>query len=119
MGRYYSGDIDGKFWFAVQPSNSAERFGVTGYQPEFLEYRFGADNIQDVESEIKKIEDALGDQLQKFDEFFEKHTSYRDEMLAENGISVSKLGDYADLIFGRQILECLKEKGYCEFEAEL
>lgn len=22
MGRYYSGDIEGKFWFAVQPSDA-------------------------------------------------------------------------------------------------
>ena len=27
MGRYYSGDIEGKFWFAVQSSNAADRFG--------------------------------------------------------------------------------------------
>lgn len=24
MGRYYQGDISGKFWFAVQPSNDVE-----------------------------------------------------------------------------------------------
>ena len=40
MGRYYSGDIDGKFWFATQSSNDADFFGVTGYQPEKLEYDF-------------------------------------------------------------------------------
>ncbi len=28
MGRYYSGDIEGKFWFAVQSSYAADRFGV-------------------------------------------------------------------------------------------
>ena len=29
MGRYYSGEISGKFWFAVQSSNDADYFGVT------------------------------------------------------------------------------------------
>ena len=32
MGRYYSGDIEGKFAFAVQSSNDADFFGVTGEQ---------------------------------------------------------------------------------------
>jgi hypothetical protein len=27
MGRYYSGDIGGKFWFAIQDSCDAEYFG--------------------------------------------------------------------------------------------
>ena len=30
MGRYYTGDIEGKFWFGIQSSNSADRFGVIG-----------------------------------------------------------------------------------------
>ena len=119
MGRYYNGDIEGKFWFAVQPSNSADRFGVTGHVPEYIEYNFYEDDKQGVEEELKRIEKSLGNQLQKFDEFFEKHTSCRDEMLAENGISVSKLGDYADYKLGQKILNCLNENGYCEFEAEL
>ena len=30
MGRYYSGDIKGKFWFAIQSSRDASHFGVDG-----------------------------------------------------------------------------------------
>ena len=30
MGRYYHGDIDGKFWVAVQSSTDADFFGVEG-----------------------------------------------------------------------------------------
>ena len=33
MGRYYNGDIEGKFWFAVQSSDCADRFGSIGEQP--------------------------------------------------------------------------------------
>lgn len=40
MGRYYSGDIEGKFWFAVQSSNAADRFGVSGNEPNFIQYHF-------------------------------------------------------------------------------
>jgi hypothetical protein len=28
MGRYYSGEISGKFWFGIQDSNDADYFGV-------------------------------------------------------------------------------------------
>ena len=28
MGRYYNGDVNGKFMFAVQSSNAHERFGA-------------------------------------------------------------------------------------------
>ena len=37
MGRYYSGDIEGKMWFAVQSSNDWDFFGVEGWV-EALEY---------------------------------------------------------------------------------
>ena len=39
MGRYYSGDIEGKFWFAVQSSDDADNFGVEG-DSAFLNYYF-------------------------------------------------------------------------------
>ena len=37
MGRYYEGDIDGKFWFGVQSSSDADYFGVDNinyYHPD-------------------------------------------------------------------------------------
>jgi len=119
MGRYYSGDIDGKFWFAVQPSNSADRFGVTGHVPEYIEYVFCEDDKQNVESELKRIEKELGNQLQLMEDFFSNHGSYNDEKLTENGIDSNKLREYADYKLGQKILDCLNENGYCEFTAEL
>jgi len=32
MGRYYSGNISGKFWFALQDSRDADHFGGKSYQ---------------------------------------------------------------------------------------
>ena len=58
MGRYYRGDIEGKFWFAIQASNDADFFGCEGEPPNYLE-------------------------------------------------------------LGSKILECVNEKGSCNFEAEL
>ena len=37
MGRYYNGDIEGKFWFGVQASNDADFFGSEGHC-DFLQY---------------------------------------------------------------------------------
>jgi hypothetical protein len=119
MGRYYSGDIDGKFWFAVQPSNSADRFGVTGHVPEYIDYNFDEEDKQGVEEELKRIEKALGEDLQKLENFFNANTSYSDDMLTENGIDSRKLRDYADYKLGQKILDCLEEYGQCQFTAEL
>ena len=49
MGRYYNGDIEGKFWFAVQSSDDADFFGASGTEPtvanpnQYLDYHFTKD----------------------------------------------------------------------------
>ena len=118
MGRYYSGDIEGKFWFALQSSDCADRFGVSGYQPSVLNYYFDEDNLEDVEEEIARIEQNLGDKIKVIDDFFESKNGYNDEMLAEAGISKHELSEYADLGLGKKIRDCIKENGSCSFEAE-
>ena len=118
MGRYYNGDIDGKFWFALQSSDCADRFGVTGEQPSRLEYYFDEVDLVGVEAEIKNIEESLGEQLQVIEKFFEEKNGYNDKMLEEAGITKEQLSDYADLGLGRQIRDSIKENGQCEFEAE-
>jgi len=118
MGRYFSGDIEGKFWFAVQSSDCADRFGVQGYQPEVLNYFFEESNLEGVEQEIANIETKLGDKLKIIDDFFASRSSYDDEMLLEIGISKQDLSEYADLGMGKKIRDCIIENGQCEFEAE-
>lgn len=118
MGRYYSGDIEGKFWFALQGSDAADRFGVTGEAPNTLSYYFDESDLEGVEEEIKNIEDSLGDKLQLIDKFFEERNGYNDQMLKEAGITQDELRDYADLGLGKKIRDCIKENGQCSFEAE-
>ena len=43
MGRYYNGDIEGKFWFAVQSSTDASFFGADPYEPNYVNYYFEKD----------------------------------------------------------------------------
>ena len=118
MGRYYSGDIEGKFWFAVQSSQAADRFGVTG-EAVYLNYYFDEEHLEEVEAEIERIETELGDQLKVIEDFFAGRDSYSDTDLDAAGLSKFDLSEYADLKLGIQIKDCIKENGSCSFEAEL
>lgn len=118
MGRYYDGDIGGKFWFAVQSSDDADFFGVTGYQPEQLEYEFEEEDLPNVESGIVKCKNALGVQKSKMDKFFKDNNGYNDEMLKKAGLDPNLLGWYARLELGEKIRDSIKTNGHCYFTAE-
>lgn len=128
MGRYYSGDIDGKFWFAVQSSDASERFGGEGSEPSYTDYYFNEDDLEGVELEIKAIEEDLGNNKQIFDDFFNENEGYNDEMLQNYFQAKGKmvtlinikamLSEYADLGLGIKIRDCIKEEGSCHFQAE-
>ena len=119
MGRYYSGDINGKFWFGTQPSNDADFFGSEGTEPSYLEYYFDTDHLDNIKAGIKDCKKQLGDNKKKLDEFFKKENGYNDDMLIEAGIDPSSVEWYARLELGEKILACVKENGECNFEAEL
>jgi hypothetical protein len=124
MGRYYNGDISGKFWFAVQSSDAADRFGVTGQTPNYLEYYFEEDDLADVQEELERIREILGEHLPKLEQFFSERNGYTDEELAaylEVDYVTAKylLMQYADLELGLKIEKELLETGSCEFQAEL
>ena len=135
MGRYYNGDIEGKFWFGVQSSDDADFFGVQG-EPRFYNYYFDKENLPKIEKGIKICEDTLGSLLETLNKFFDEKDSYNDKMLVDylNEAHGSKdlptkkfteqgvrhyLEWYARLSLGKQILDCVKEHGECDFEAEL
>ena len=123
IGRYYSGDIDGKFWFGVQSSDAADRFGVTGSAPSELYYYFYESDLEGVEQELKIIELSYGDYFKKLDEFFGSKSYYTDNELIQY-LNVDKklfsviMKEYADYILGMKIKDCLVENGSCEFTAE-
>ena len=119
MGRYYSGDIEGKFWFALQSSDAASRFGGQQFEPSYINYYFDEEHLKDVETEIKAIEDSLGEKKQILDDFFDKKTGYTDKDIADLGITKTELNEYADLGLGIKIRDCIIASGTCSFEAEL
>ena len=59
MGRYYSGDIEGKFWFGLQASNAPSRFGGVEQEPAYITYYFEEESLEEIEQEIKAIEEKL------------------------------------------------------------
>jgi len=119
MGRYYNGDINGKFWFAVQSSTAPSRFGGSYGEPNYITFNFEEEDLENVENEIKRIEKFLGDKREVLDKFFQENNGYNDEMLQKIGISQRDLSEYADLGLGIKIRDCIKENGSCNFDAEL
>ena len=123
MGRYYNGDINGKFWFAVQDSNCADRFGKNGYYNEFDEtdlvrYSFEKEDLKGVTDELKSIRKNMGDKYKMVKKFFEANNGYNDTMLVVCGLTPHDVSEYADLLMGRQIRDSIKSIGRCEFEGE-
>ena len=127
MGRYYHGDIEGKFMFAVQPSNAADRFGVTGYAGP-LQYYFTGKDIPDVEAELEEIEDQFGELKHCLLAYFDLYETPEDapitftEYLEKGGkpkLNEALFSEYADYILGKKILKCLQQHDECNFEAEI
>ena len=116
MGRYYNGDIEGKFWFGLQSSDAADRFGYEGTTTH-LDYYFDQEELPTVEAEIKSIEESID--VQKIDDFFDTNDRYNDGSLRDANITEAELSQYADLYLGRQIRDSIKRTGECNFTAEL
>ena len=125
MGRYYQGDIEGKFWFAIQSSTDANFFGGEPYEPNYVNYHFSKKyDFDKVVEGINKCEDVLGKNLKTLDKFFSENNGYNEDMIAEQ-TDIKKedipnlLKWYARLDLGMKIRDCLIEQDECSFEAEL
>ena len=101
MGRYYNGDIDGKFWFALQPSDAGVRFGAVEIEPYCIEYEVDRKSYKAIVKELEDIKSTTG--IDKIDAMFEKVNGYNDDTLKEYGVSKEELTNYADYEMGKQI----------------
>lgn len=102
MGRYYNGDIDGKFMFALQPSNAGERFFAKETEPEYIKYEISRDNYSEIVEELDKIK-ASGsvDSVQAM--FDKTDYGWNDAIQKEHGVSDEDLSEYADYQLGMKI----------------
>jgi hypothetical protein len=128
MGRYYSGDIEGKFVFAAQSSAAADRFGVAGRTPSYLEYYYDETNLEDLETELKLIEAEMGEHGEYLKVYYDLYGSndnvqIRFEEYLKKGdkkpLNEEQLLEFFDYRIGKKIQECIKEQGDCSFTAEL
>ena len=123
MGRYYSGDIEGKFMFAVQSSDAPERFGAVESNPGYIDYYVPSDAIDEIRNELDSITKLSGDQIERVQKMFDNEMGYNDETQKKYGVTNQGLKEYADYQLGKQILEFLEDErneGYgCTIQAEL
>ena len=121
MGRYYNGDIEGKFMFAVQPSNAGERFFATELEPEYIDYDVSRDDYSKIVEELEKIKSSGSvDRVQ--DMFDKSDYGWNDTIQKENGVSDEDLSEYADYQLGMKIKVWFDQNpkdNYLNFTAEI
>lgn len=117
MGRYYSGDIEGKFMFAVQPSDAPERFYARQEEPTEIQYVVYYEDI----NKVRKAVDSINkDSILRVSKMFDDVSGYNDNTLKKYNVSEYDLREYADYQLGLQILEYLEEEqSDCVIYAEL
>jgi len=138
MGRYYSGDIEGKFWFALQSSEDAENFGALAREDhiqsreDHIQYYISNDEKDgEVKEGIEECLDVLGESKERLDNFFDKNNRYNDKIAVDfwkdeydEELDTDKFRSllvvYARLELGRKIEEYFKKNpdDDCYFEAE-
>jgi hypothetical protein len=141
MGRHYDGDIEGKFWFAVQSSDDGEYFGAiditeentdSDYHDGFVDYVIYFSDIDRVKAGIDLCKRQLRGNYLILNEFFLSNNGYNDEMIIKHyqktrGIHINEgflreqLTIFARLDFGTQILLYFNENPGedCHFTAEM
>ena len=136
MGRYYEGDIEGKFWFGIQSSDDADFFGSHGFQPDYLEYYFDEEHLDKIQKGLDECCQRLDYRKGLLDDFFKKKQGYTREEICElldipvpkPGISIEAhkkskynyyLEWYARYQLGKKILDRVKSDKFCSFRAEL
>ena len=120
MGRYYNGDIDGKFWFALQGSDAGVRFGAVEIESYYIEYEVDRKSYKAIVNELEDIKSTTG--IDKIDAMFEKVNGYNDDTLKEYGVSKEELTNYADYEMGKQIKAWFDENpddDILSFQAEI
>ena len=123
MGRYYSGDIEGKFMFAVQSSDAPTRFGAEEQESGYIDYWVPPSAIDEIRNELDSITSLCGDQIERVQNMFDNEMGYNDDTMKKYGVTKQGLSEYADYRLGKQILEFLEDErneGYgCSIQAEL
>jgi len=125
VGREYKGDIEGKMWVTVQPSNDADNFGVIGEPLGDLQYFFTEDNEDEINKELARCREVIGtESLEIMDRYYKEHRTEShqavDDLKSKIGnTEYKKLEEYyARIELGEQILACIRDNDTCSFSVE-
>jgi hypothetical protein len=115
MGRYYTGDIEGKFMFAVQGSDAGERFGAV--ESNVISYSVSRGCYDDIVKELKSIEESgcLERAEATMKEGYDKRLHFAQTPERKD------LEDYADYRMGKKIKQWFDDNpddDYLYFDAE-
>lgn len=119
MGRYYSGDIDGKFMFGVQSSDAHERFGAEEEERGCIDYCIRRESYDDIVKELEKIDKGS---IKRVSKMFNENRYYNDETQKKYDVTYFDLSEYADYRIGKQVKEFFDdnpERDVCYFQAEI
>jgi hypothetical protein len=121
MGRYYYGDIEGKFMFAVQPSNAAERFGADDSEPAYIDYTISRSKYEMVCAELLSIEKTGAPKRVK-EMFKATDDRWSDDILDEHGVTQDDMSEYADWVLGKKLKDYFDDhpnEDVINFQAEI
>lgn len=119
MGRYYTGDIAGKFMFAVQSSDAGERFEAFEIEPQIVEYCVNRESYGHIKEVLKEIEKTGA--VKRVKNMFDKVDGYNDDIQKKHKVSNNDLKEYADWILGKKMIDFFdenKEADSLYYEAE-
>jgi len=120
MGRYYNGDVDGKFMFSVQPSDAHERFGAVELDQGYIPYIVYRTSYAEICSELDSIKKK--GHVDRVENMFDKETGWNSEIKARYNVTDEDLSEYADYQIGIQLKEFFDDNpdlDECRFDAEI
>jgi len=120
MGRYYDGDVEGKFMFSVQSSDAHERFGAVEKEAGYINYTVYRDSYAEICAELDSIKN-FGN-MHKVKKMFNEKNGFNDEIKKQYGVTNDDLSEYADYEIGMQLKEYFDDNPdyeECEFKAEI
>jgi hypothetical protein len=110
MGRYYWGDIEGKFWFAVQPTSDLLEFGHDRNDTS-LNVVVYFDDLQDNREKLRKLKKDFRKHGMTFEEFMTRMDNNGFEKTQMRTAEWQAMCREASLIsLGEKIVKALKDK---------
>ena len=119
MGRYYNGDVNGKFMFAVQSSDAHIRFGAEEMERGYIDYEISRENYDYIVKELDSIDQGS---IERVNKMFKENAGYNDEIQKQYNVTSHDLSEYADNRIGKQVKDYFDdnpEEDYCYLTAEL